>query len=204
MKRSLPDPILGDLTRLDEMRSGGVKGNLMTSRIWYVRDRFGEKELQRIAAAVPAARAIVEKPPLPFVWCSFGDMIDVDRAILEGPMGGDLEKMREFGGAIAKHDLPTLYKVLFKVGTPRFLMKRVGIVAATYIRDSPMKGEDMSDGGVRVVQTGKTFPYYFCGFGVCGWFEAAIELSGGKNIRVVHSACRHRGAENCAWDNHWD
>lgn len=198
------DPVFGKRARLDEMRSNGVKGNLMTSRIWYVRDRYGDKELERMAGAVPAARRLVDKPPLPFVWSSFGDMMDVDRAILEGPMGGDFEKMREFGGAIAKHDLPTLYKVLFKVGTPRFLLKRVGIVAATYIRDSPMKGEDLSDGGVRVVQKGTTLPYYFCGFGVCGWFDAAIGLSGGKNIRVIHSKCRHRGDEDCAWDAHWD
>ncbi len=198
------DPILGDLSRLDEMRSNAVKGNLMNSRIWYVRDRYGDKELRHIADKALAARAMIDKPPLPFIWCSFGDMIDFDKAILEGPMHGDFDKMREFGGAIAKHDLPTLYKVLFKVGTPRFLLKRVGIVAATYIRDSPMKGDDIPDGGVRVVQTGTTLPYYFCAFGVCGWFQAALELSGGKNCRVVHSSCRHRGAESCAWDAHWD
>src|SRR5512143_2168278 len=102
------DPILGDLSRLGEMRSNAVKGNLMNSRIWYVRDRYGDKELRRIAETVPTARPWIEKPPLPFVWCSFGDMIDFDKAILEGPMGGDFEKMRDFGSAIAKHDLPTL------------------------------------------------------------------------------------------------
>lgn len=125
--------------------------------------------------------------------------MDIDRAILEGPMHGDLTKMREFGGAIAKHDLPTLYKVLFKIGTPRFLMRRVGIVAATYVRDSPMRGSDMDDGRVRVVQTGTPFPYYFCAYGVCGWFEAALQLSGGKNINVVHDSCRHRGDPQCSW-----
>jgi hypothetical protein len=198
--RDQTDPVFGDMSRLLEMRSGGVKGNLMTSRLWYVRDRFGESELLRIAKRLPpAARAIVERPPLPFVWCSFGDMMDIDRAILEGPMGGDLSKMHEFGGAIASHDLPTIYTVFFKIGTPRFLMKRVASIASTYVRDSPMRGSDMSDGRVRVVQTGVTFPYYFCAFGVCGWFHSAMHLSGGKNIEVVHPACRHQGAANCEW-----
>jgi hypothetical protein len=118
-------------------------------------------------------------------------------------MKSEPRKMREFGGAIAKHDLPTIYKVLFKVGTPGFLMKRVGIVAATYIRDSPMKGEGTTAGSVRVVQTGKTFPRYFCELGVCGWFEAAVELSGGKNVRVDHTACRHQSAADCEWLVKW-
>ena len=175
----------------------------MTARLWFVRDRYGDGELERMASRTPAVRALVRQPPLPFVWCPFGDMIDVDRAIFEGPMKREPRKMREFGGAIAKHDLPTIYKVLFKIGTPGFLMKRVGIVAATYLRDSPMKGEGTPDGRVRVVQTGTTFPRYFCKLGVCGWFEAAVELSGGKNVRIDHSACRHEGAPNCEWLVKW-
>jgi len=141
----------------------------MTARLWFVRDRYGDGELERMASRTPAVRALVTQPPLPFVWCPFGDMIDVDRAIFEGPMKREPRKMREFGGAIAKHDLPTIYKVLFKIGTP--------------------------DGRVRVVQTGTTFPRYFCELGVCGWFEAAVELD--------HSACRHEGAPNCEWLVKW-
>jgi hypothetical protein len=194
------DPVFGSTAQLTEMRSGRVKGNLVTARIWYVRDRFGDAALGVLEATLPAAaREIIDHPPMPFAWCSFGDMMDIDRAILEGPMKGNMSRMREFGGAIAKHDLPTLYRVLFKLGTPRFLMKRVGVVAATYVRDSPMHGSDMADGRVRIVQTGTTLPLYFCAHGVCGWFEAALELSGGTNIDVGHATCRHRGDADCSW-----
>jgi hypothetical protein len=199
--RPLADPVYGDLALLEEMRAGGVKGNLLTSRIWYVREQFGPDALAAVAAAVgPAARARLDNPPMPFVWCTFGEMMEIDRAILEGPMHGDLGRMKHFGGEIAKHDLPTIYKVLFKVGTPRFLMKRVATVASTYLRDAPMRGVDLPDGRVRVLQAGKIFPYYFCSYGVCGWFEAAMELSGGKNIQALHTSCRHRGDAACGWD----
>ena len=198
------DPVFGDLTRIDEMRGNFVKGNLMQSRIWYVRDRFGEQALDEIQAAIPShAREIIKNPPMSFAWCSFGDMMDIDRAILEGPMRGDMTLMREFGGAIATHDLPALYRVLFKVGTPGFVLKRVGIVAATYVKESPMKGEGAGDNRVVISQTGRTYPYYFCAYGVSGWFEAAVRLSGGRNITVTHDQCRHRGAAACHWDARW-
>ena len=104
---------------------------------------------------------------------------------------------------IAKHDLPTLYKVLFKVGTPEFVMKRIGSAAATYIRDTELNGSSRRSGQASVVQSGRTFPLYFCKYGVSGWFQAAVELSGGKRVIVEHSACRHLGAAGCEWELSW-
>ena len=45
-------------------------------------------------------------------------------------MRGEVAQMTEFGSAIAKHDLPLLYKVLFKVGSPTFIVNGRQIVGA--------------------------------------------------------------------------
>ena len=202
--RSQLDPIFGNLASREEMRGGGVKGNLVSSRAWYVKQHFGRDAFERVALALPpTARSVFENAPMPFSWCSFGDMMDIDRAIIEGPMKGDLSLMMPFGSAIAKHDLPTLYKVLFKVGTPEFVMKRIGSAAATYIRDTELNGSSRRSGQASVVQSGRTFPLYFCKYGVSGWFQAAVELSGGKRVIVEHSACRHLGAAGCEWELSW-
>src|SRR5262245_12593769 len=98
------------------MRENQIKGNLLGRRAWYVRDRWGQAALDALTAAVPeAARKFLVDPPLTFAWYPFGIMMDIDRAILLGPMGGEIERMTDFGSAIAKHDLPLLYKVMFKV-----------------------------------------------------------------------------------------
>ena len=204
--RSAPDldAVFGKLASRDEMRAGGVKGNLLAARAWYVKERFGRQAFERISAALtPQARSVFQTAPLPFSWCSFGDMMDIDRAIVEGPMNGDVTRMQPFGAAIAKHDLPTLYKVLFKVGSPEFVMNRIGIAAATYIRDTTLKGSSSGPGRAAVSQAGRTFPLYFCKYGVSGWFQAAVELSGGRRVVVEHSACRHLGALGCAWELTW-
>lgn len=118
------DPVFGNMAHEAEMRGNGVKGNLMAKRAWYVRRFYGDEVFDELVGKLTGeAREFMVNPPLTMSWCSFGAMMDIDRAILEGPMHGDNAKMKHFGGEIAKHDLPTLYKVLFKVGSPAFVMQ---------------------------------------------------------------------------------
>lgn len=198
------DPVFGDLRVEREMRENQIKGNLLGRRAWFVRERFGAPVLDAVAAAVPeASRKYLVDPPLTFAWYPFGLMMDIDRAIVEGPMQGELSRMFEFGSAIAKHDLPTLYKVLFKLGSPTFIVKRLNIVARQYIRDSTVSIEVTGDGRAVVTQGGRRFPMYFCTYGVSGWFHAALELSGARDATVEHATCLHRGDAACTWQLTW-
>ncbi len=198
------DPVFGDLSHEREMRDNQIKGNLLGRRAWYVRDRWGEATLTAVAAAVPeSARQHLEKSPLTFAWYPFGAMMDIDRAIMNGPMRGDIQRMTEFGSAIAKHDLPLLYKVLFKVGSPTFIVKRLNIVARQYIKESTVHIEVAGENAATVRLDGRRFPLYFCGYGVSGWFHAALELSGAKSPTVEHTRCLHRGDPDCIWQLRW-
>jgi predicted hydrocarbon binding protein len=44
---------------------------------------------------------------------------------------------------------------------------------------------------------------YFCSFGIPGWFSAALELSGGKQVNVKETECVHRGGKRCEWSATW-
>ncbi len=169
-----------------------------------MRDRWGDAALATLTAAVPeAARKFLVDAPLAFAWYPFGVMMDIDRAIIEGPMHGEIGRMTEFGAAIAKHDLPLIYKVLFKVGSPSFIVKRLNIVARQYIRESSVSVVVNGDREALVTQDGRRFPMYFCTYGVSGWFHAALELSGARQPTVEHTACLHRGDAACSWRMRW-
>jgi hypothetical protein len=198
------DPVFGDLRAEREMRDNQIKGNLLGRRAWYVRDRFGQAALEALAATVPeSSRRYLVDAPLTFAWYPFGVMMDIDRAIVEGPMHGELSRMFEFGVAVAKHDLPTLYKVLFKLGSPAFIVKRLNIVARQYIRESSVSVTVPGDGRAVVTLDGRRFPMYFCTWGVSGWFHAALELSGARDATVEHATCLHRGDAACTWQLTW-
>src|SRR4051812_10462894 len=198
------DPVFRDLAHDREMRDNQIKGNLLGRRAWYIRDRWGDAALTPLAAPVPeSARKFLVDAPLTFAWYPFGVMMDIDRAIVDGPMRGEIGRMTEFGSAIAKHDLPMLYKVLFKVGSPTFIVKRLNIVAKQYIRESTITTNIIGDGDAIVTQGGRRFPMYFCQYGVSGWFDAALELSGAKSRSVEHPTCLHRGDPACTWRLRW-
>jgi predicted hydrocarbon binding protein len=197
------DPALG-LSDKGEWRAYHVKGNLVASRPRYVREKWGDLGYADVASRLrPPARAIFEGTILPFAWYDFPDMAEIDRAIVAGPMGGNVSKMKAFGSTIARYDLPTLYKVLFKIGTPSFFMKRINAVYSTYIRGGAMATSSVSKDHAVVTQTEGDFPFYFCDQGIPGWFTAAIELSGGRQVRVAQIECVHMGGARCTWDAEW-
>jgi hypothetical protein len=111
--------------------------------------------------------------------------------------------MKHFGATVARYDLSTLYKMLFKLGTPEFVIRRVAVVYKTYIKGGGIAAADVKTGEALVRLTEGSLPRYFCTHGVAGWFTAAVELSGGKDVDVREIACIHDGARGCEWHATW-
>ena len=198
------DPIFGDPRLAARYVTYEVKGNLLAARPRYVTERWGQDEAARLIASLSSsARAVLRQTILPFSWYPMAIMAEVDRAILEGPMGGDIKQMQTFGSAIARYDLSTLYKMLFRLGTPAFVLRRMNVAYSTYIRGGWMRSETPTAQSGRVTM-GPAFPMYLCRYGVSGWISAALELSGAKRVLVREEACAHSGAPECVWSATWE
>lgn len=181
-----------------------MKGNLLASRARWIRENGGEAGLDELVEAVPEpGRRFLIEPPLPFAWYPFEPMLAIDREIIRSVMNGRVERMYDLGNAIARYDLSTIYKVLFKLGSPAFIIKRIGIVYGQYLRPGRAVSESSSPGAATVSLTDVRFPYYFCAHGISGWLHAAIELSGGRNVAVTQVDCVHRGAGECRFELRW-
>jgi hypothetical protein len=89
-----------------------------------------------------------------------------------------------------------LTKVLFKMGTPAFVVRRANVAYSTYIRGGTMRGETPNSREGTVSLIGGAFPKYFCRYGIAGWLTAAVELSGGKRARFDEVDCIHDGASH--------
>ncbi len=198
------DPILGDPRLRDEATAGFAKGNLVAARHRYVLETWGQEMLDELVGRLSGpAKDLLARPPLPMGWHPLGMLAEVDRVIFDGPMGGDMGRMRRFGFVIADYDLSTLYRVLFKVGSPGFIVRRLPVAYGTYIRHA---------GTLRIEVDGRTanvhlerglVPHYLCLAGMSGWMEAALTLSGSRQPRVEHVACRHWGDPECRWELGW-
>jgi hypothetical protein len=198
------DSVFGDTALGVRFARHQVKGNLLAARPRYVRERWGEDGIRRVAALLAAeVRPVLDAEILPFIWYPLDQLAAVDRAIIEGPMNGDATQMKEFGATIARYDLSTIYKVLFKVGSPAFVIRRVNVAYSTYIRGGIMRGETPSPSQATVTFVNGTFPMYLCRYGVAGWLTAAIELSGGRAVQVSEVDCVHDGAMQCRLQARW-
>jgi hypothetical protein len=197
------DPALG-LPERTSWRGYQVKGNLLAARARYAKERWGNAGCELVASSLEGeARAAFTGTAMPFAWYSFATLAAIDRAIVFGPMGGDLSQMKHFGSTIARYDLSTIYKVLLKVGSPSFVLKRVNIVYSTYIRGGAMAATHVTKEHAMISLAEGDFPFYFCEQGIPGWFSAAVELSGGKDVQVDQIECVHRGAAHCVWEARW-
>ncbi len=181
-----------------------VKGTLLAARPRYVLEQWGEAALQDLTAQLsPATRIVFESPALPFTWHSFHTLAEIDAAIIRGPMGGKPARMKHFGATIARYDLPTLYKMLFKLGTPSFLIKRVGVVYGMYFRGGGIAAPRVDAQSAHLMLAHGVMPLYMCRYGISGWLTAALELSGARGVRVDEVECRHAGAPACTWTASW-
>jgi hypothetical protein len=201
---SRDERVFGEPRVLADVDRHEVKGNLVSARPRYLRERWGESALEDVASRLSEqSRKLVLSPTLPFAWYPLRDMAEIDRAIVNGPMQGDVSQMKHFGATIARYDLSTIYKMLFKLGTPAFVIRRINVAYRTYIRGGSMRGETPSSSSAVVTFVDGAFPIYLCRYGVAGWLTAAIELSGGHEVRVEETACRHSGSEHCRWEASW-
>ncbi len=198
------DSVVGEGSLEDEVRGNLVKGNLINSRAWYLREHHGPAVLAEVARALSEeARAYLLQPSMTFAWRPFGPLIDVDAAIVRHAMGGDTAMMKPFGALIALHDLPTIYKVFFKVGTPSFLMSKVSLACGMYFKDTTLRSETVSPNRTVVTLVGRSWPLYLCAYGMQGFLEAGVDLSGGMAPTAKHTSCVHRGDVECRWDVRW-
>jgi len=198
------DPIYGNRALTDRIELHEVKGSLLSARPRYVVERWGDAGLADVMKRLNgAARQAMQETILPFSWYPLKVMAEIDRAIVEGPMGGHVPLMKEFGATIARYDLPTIYRVLFKVGTPAFVIRRMNVAYRTYIRQGTMLGETPSAKNATVTFVDGVFPKYLCTHGVVGWLTAALELSGAQRVDVREIDCVHDGAPTCKWRAEW-
>lgn len=198
------DPVLGDPVLLARALTHEVKGNLLAARSRDVLEAFGRSALDDLLVRVPdpARRHLIDRPQA-FSWYPIGEMIEIDRLLVLGPMQGDIGRMRAFGHEIASYDLPTIHKVLFYVGTPSFVLKRIGIAYGMYFRGGSAHAEAIDDSTMRVRFEDAAYPLYLCAHGISGWLAAAVELSGGKHVAVEHERCVHAGDAACGWNVGW-
>jgi hypothetical protein len=109
---------------------------------------------------------------------------------------------------IADNDISLFFRIALKLGTPEFVIKRLGWLFKQYFRGAQMKTAPTGprrwtiriEGGVGIEEApGEAV----CTVGTEGWVYTAMERTGVRTSCLVKVDCRFHGAQACTYDLTW-
>lgn len=179
-----------------------VKGGALLSRFAFVRDQLGEDGLQRVMARLSEADRSECGSIHTGGWYSFDLNERIDTAIAaEVGMGDDVFLL--MGEKSAIQNLTGPHRALVSDGDPHGFLRRTPQIYQMYY-DTGRRTYESTGERTAVLRTydAPTVSVHDC-LTVVGWHRKAIEMSGGRNPRVIETKCRALGAELCEYLCEW-
>lgn len=181
-----------------------VKGSAITSRVRFVQERYGEAGLRRVLDALPiASRARLEKRILPHEWIAFDTFVDINTVTDKLFGAGDLQLCIEMGRFGARVNLPTIYRLFYRFGTPLYIFRKAAHVWSVHYDSGRIRASEEGHGHIRIAIEQFDRPHRAHCLSVLGWAAGSIELSGGTVSSAEETACRTRGADACELALHY-
>jgi hypothetical protein len=181
-----------------------VKGAAITARVRFVRERHGPEGLDRVLGEVkPPTRAVLEGHVLPQAWVPFEVFVDVCATIDRLFGKGDLALCVELGRYAAEVNLPTLYRIFYRLGNPQYIFRRAAQLWSVHYDSGQLAAMEAGDRIARLEIIDFAEPHRVHCLSVLGWATRSIELSGGTVLSAQEDRCRARGEETCEMLLRW-
>lgn len=184
---------------------GTVGGNIILARRTFVLDRGGTETWERILAHLPPDDAARLRRTL-LVTSMFPLELNarLDAAIARELYPGESERaFLEMGRSSADVNLGGPQKAFLREGDPHHLLGFTDTIYAYYYGEG--RRAYQKTGPTSAVLT--TYDAPLCTPGDCltvvGWHERALELSGGRDVKVIEVRCRCRGDTVCEYQLSW-
>ncbi len=179
-----------------------VKGTALRARLRYVEERAGDDGYRRFVEALsPATRALVEARVLASGWYPFAAFIEICEIIDRQLGNGDLALCDELGRHACDANLPTLYKIFFRMADVRYIIRRAAAAWRVNYDEGSMTVVDEGANTV-TLRMEVPVPHRAHCLSVRGWVVRAGELSGAKDVRVSER-CRVDGDPQCQFTLGW-
>ena len=180
------------------------KGVAVIARLKWVQQVHGDAGFNQLLAALPqASRDVVDARILPHGWVPLQVFIDV-LVTLDALFGrGDLALCRELGGWAAAENLPRVFKIFFRFGSPTFLFDRAAKLWRSHYDSGTLAVLDREETGARLVISDFAAPHRAHCLSVLGWAAKSIELWGAGVTYAEEEKCRTRGDAACEMVARW-
>ncbi len=181
-----------------------IKGNILKSRIGFVRERFGEDGWQRVRDALPPEDArLLSGIITNSTWYPFDLGRHLDEAIVSTVGHGSSAVFEDLGRASAQENLNGVHRGLLAPGDPEGFMRKAQMIYRFYYDVGDRTWESTGPGsGVLTTRGAETYSEADCAT-VIGWYKEALAMCGAKAVRIVEESCRGRGDDACRYRVSW-
>ena len=181
-----------------------VKGAAITARLRFVHERYGDEGLRLLLDELPpTARAAVDARVLPQAWIPYDVFIDLGATVDRVFGRGDLALCEDMGRFAAEVNLPTLYRIFYRLGSVQYIFRRASQLWSVHYDSGRLAAFEEGTGAARLELVGFERPHRVHCLSVLGWAARSIELSGGTVTRAEEERCRTRGDETCEIALRW-
>lgn len=181
-----------------------VKGTGVKSMIQFAKDRGGDAGLQKVLQSLPEEdRNELTATILPTSRFKEETNQALINGIVNNLLGGDAEKAVEIGKFLIHDGLTFVYKMLYRVGNPGWIISNANILWKQYHEIGSLDVIESTSNSCRLQLN---FPYLdkaFCRV-IVGCSIESLRLSGAKNVDVVHEKCIAKGDPYCLYAITWD
>jgi uncharacterized protein (TIGR02265 family) len=183
-------------------RAVKVKGGALLSRLAFVKEQRGDAGVERVLSRLSNEDRNTCSQILTGGWYPFALNERVDQAIAaEMGMGDKVFVM--MGQTSAQQNLTGAHRAIVCEGDPHAMLRRTPQIYQMYYDTGRRTYEKLGDKkAVLRTYEAPTFSRHDC-LTVVGWHAKAIEMCGGKNVRVTETKCRTNGAEFCEYVCEW-
>ena len=184
---------------------GHVKGSAIASRVHFVRARYGQAGLAEVLGQMSRENAVLlsrETPPA--AWVPFSVFVELNVTADRVFGAGDLGLCLEMGRYGAEQNLPTLYKLFYRLGTPQYILSRAARLWDVHYDSGRLRLEDAGPRAMRMRIEGFDQPHRSHCLSVLGWTTRSIEMSGGKLLTFGETRCRTFGDSVCELVADWE
>jgi uncharacterized protein (TIGR02265 family) len=190
-----------------EVKAGArIKGGVLLSRLRFLRDRGGEALVGQVLGRLSADdRSVLQGFLLPTSWYPLDLNLRLDQAIADGvsPQAPD-EVFREMGRVSAQANLTAGAQAAFvRPNDPHGLLSQAPTIYRHYYAVGYREYERLTERSARIrTYNAESVTATDC-LTIAGWHQRAVELCGGKSVKVVEEKCRAKGDDHCAYRIEW-
>lgn len=188
---------------------GRCKGSVLIHLREFAEQKHGGRAWEAVMSALPEDdRAVFDGIIIVGGWYPVRTWNRALGEFLSNRFADADQGMRELAAFIADRDLNTLYKMILRMGTPEFLLRRTESLWGRYFDMGSFAAQEIgpkrwqlhldAPRGLEAAPDRLT-----CGPGVSAWIEMGLHQTGAKSASVREVKCRLSNAQRCEYEVQW-